>query len=59
MKPQGLYRQQQCHTEFDINKQKLTDKQNIALSNGDVLTDFPNDPVAESKQNPKFSAWRL
>jgi len=59
IKSQGLYRKRQYDTQIDWSRNTLNTKQSIAFNNGDVLTDLPNDErFSESKQNPKFSAWR-
>ena len=59
VKSQELYRKRQYNTQIDSSRNKLNDKQNIAFSNGDVLTDSPNEElISEAKQNPRFSAWR-
>ena len=59
VKSQELYRKRQYNTQIDSSRNKLNDKQNIAFSNGDVLTDSPNEElISEAKQHPRFSAWR-
>ena len=59
MKSQGFRSQRQYNTQVEGNRLNLTEKQNIALSNGDVLTEIANEPGIEAKQNPRFSAWRM
>lgn len=58
MKPQGLYRRRNFEANVDVNAATLTEKQNIALSSGDVLNETPNESMKEEKQHPSFSAWR-